>query len=80
GAAAASGNTVNYQVRKYHSAILTDGKDYRAVSDERWDITLTRNADGRYSGKTQYTWIESGYWDRNEHYSCTAIMSQPIPI
>lgn len=80
GTVAASENTVKYQVRKYRNYVITDGKDYPAGWDERWDITLTRHADGRYSGSTQYTWIESGYWDRDEQYTCTAILSQPVQI
>lgn len=80
GAVAPTGNSVRYQTQRYRSGVITDGKEYAAISDERWDISLTRNANGGYSASTQYTWIESGYWDRNEQYTCTAIMSAPTPI
>jgi hypothetical protein len=75
-----SGNTGRYQFRLYRNSTLTDGKDYPVVWDERWDVSLTKATIGKYSASAQYTRIESGYWERNDQYTCTAVFSQTTEI
>ncbi|HEX2218271.1 MAG TPA: hypothetical protein VHG35_05665 [Gemmatimonadales bacterium] len=62
-----SANPIRYRPRVYAEYMV--GGIF-STSDESWDITWTRNSDGKYAGTADIVWIETGFWIKDERKRC----------